>query len=189
MGMEERALEPKARVRGVLLPADGAGDLEVLEEEGGDVVPFWLLLLFFWALARRRRRNCSLFIFAVEMGYRVSVRDCCGGIVMQEEKRIGKGDDDGKMRMMDGPALGVEARGWRKSGVWLRLRSASGSGKWNRWWNQELAGRLLKWTAVTGPRIKACRGSSRSSHVHRIWKVPNAELPLNHISVTFSFQV
>lgn len=87
--MEERALEPRARVRGVLLPGDGAdGVLEVLEEEGGDVSPFWLLLLlFFWALARRRRRNCSLFILAVEMGYRVSVRDCRGWIVMDEEEK------------------------------------------------------------------------------------------------------
>lgn len=63
--MEERALEPRASVRGVLLPAGAGatGDLEVFEE-GGDVpLPFgWL---FFWELARRRRRNCSLFMLAV----------------------------------------------------------------------------------------------------------------------------
>lgn len=62
--MEERALEPRASVRGVLLPAGAGatGDLEVFEE-GGDVLPFWWL--FFWELARRRRRNCSLFMLAV----------------------------------------------------------------------------------------------------------------------------
>lgn len=76
--MEERALDPRARVRGVLLPA-GAPDGDL--GEGGDVLPFWLLFLFlsFWALARRRRRNCSLFIVAVgwvtALMYWISERD------------------------------------------------------------------------------------------------------------------
>lgn len=47
-----------------------------------------------------------------------------------EERRIAK-DDDGMMRMMmDGPASGVEARGWRERWRLVEAEICNGSGKW-----------------------------------------------------------